>query len=631
MAVTTTSSRRATHSAILPVVLLSILALIVRLYRLAGPVLRWDEGWSLAHASLPWSQLWQIAVGEWHPPAYVGLLKLWLVAGKSAWNIRYLSVFLGVLLVPLSYKVAKEWSGRERVALLAAGFAVFWPLLVYYGQVTRMYALAALAVLAVAWFALRASSQPSRGNDLGLVLSSLAALYTLYHTIWAVAGLWLYAAILRPRRIPRLIAAGLIASAAYLPWLLSARGTIQARLGGQAALSGGGLAGTLQYIRPTLEGLAFTYSAHRLAGPVFALVLAAGLLLGPFSRAEAKKLLLPLLVVGLSALGTAYAAQTYWFAVRHLVPACAFLGLALAWALDRLAWRWRPLLPVALVALAIVYWPTSSSYVYEKMLEVTGPFDPAEDHRYLSAHAGPNDLVYFNVLARAGWYENQRRPQDARWSYAMRWDPIIEPIERIAARITQDSRSHRRLWFALYKGSFGPNADLVSWLDANLYPAGGVWQGDMLYLACAAPAGAWQDSLRTERFVGGIRLKSARWTANVPAGDACAIELVWEAERPIAGSYKVFVHATDAAGQPLAQHDGIPAGGARPTDSWQPGVEALDRHGLFLPAPGPEVPQQLHIRVGLYDPDTGERLHLENGADSVDLGTITLQQAPGYP
>jgi len=512
--------------------LLALLALALRLYRLAGPiVLRWDEGWSIAHASLPWGDLWRVATEEWHPPAYVALLKLWLVAGKSAWSVRFLSVLLGVAAVPLGYAVAQAWSGRRRTALLAAGLAAAWPLLVYYGQVARMYALSAAAVLAASWFMLRGEDGRSWRDDLGLVLSSTLALYTLYHTAWVLAGLWLYAAILWPRRLPRLIALGLAVLVAYLPWLLSALTTIEQRAG--ASVGGNPIARTISLLTPALEGLAFVYGAAPWAGSALAAVLAGGLVAGllavfwralpseattglhashdpgtdsmrgfwraglrgwpargrashadqpaktplgvgpesggatcpavpkswadagrrsgsPPAASEAKKLLLPLFVLSLSVVGIAYSSGVYWFAVRHLVPASAFLCLALAWALDRLGSLWRPLLPIALVALAVAYWPTSTRFIYDKTLEVVDPFDPAEDYRYLAGKAGPGDLVYFNVLARAGWYENLRRPGDPRWSYAMRWDPIVEPMERIAARIQRDAQAHHRLWFVLY-------------------------------------------------------------------------------------------------------------------------------------------------------------------------------------
>lgn len=601
-------------------ILLMLLAFGVRLYRLGEPVLRWDEGWSLAHASLPWAQLVQVAADEWHPPFYVILLKFWLVLGKGAWGIRYLSVLLGVLAVPLAYIVAKSWSGKRRVALLSAGFAAFWPLLVYYGQVARMYALAAIPVLAAAWFLLRREACPDWRNDLGLVLSASAALYTLYHTAWALLGLWAYVALTRSRSLPRLIGSGLAVLAACLPWLLIVQGSLGTRVAGSA--QGSSLLGLVKFLPSAVEGFGFIYGTGWYSAIALGLVLLAGMACGGMARPEAKRLLLPLLVILFTALGVAYGAQTaYWFAARHLVSASPFLGLLLAWALDRLAARRQILVPIAIGLLVLAYWPSLSRFVYEKTLEVTDPFDPAADYRYLSEHAAAGDLVYFNALAKAGWYENLRRPADPRWSFAMRWDPIIEPMARIAARILQEGQAHR-LWFVLYQGDYGPNAELKAWLDANLYPAGSEWRGDTLYLAYALPNTENGGRLpNAVDFVGGIRLEDAAWDSPDPAG-ACAVSLTWVTAQPITASYKVFVHLTTADGRPLAQHDGLPGQGLALTSAWLPGHQVLDRHGLFLPRS--DKPAILYLRVGLYDAQTGQRLRLLDGADFVELGALRL-------
>jgi hypothetical protein len=602
---------------------MAFVALVVRLYRLGEPVLRWDEGWSLAHASLSWPQLWRVATEEWHPPLYVALLKLWLVLGKSATRIRLLSVLAGVAAVPLAAMLAGAWSRRPRVATLTAGLVAVWPLLVYYGQVTRMYALTVLPVLAAAWFALRGEEGDAPlWVDAGLALSAVLALYTLYYTVWPLAGIWLYAGLMRPRRIGRLAGAGGVVSLGYLPWLLVARTTLQSRIGSGGAAADA-LRGTIAFLKPTIGGLTFVYGGGWRSAAVLGAVLLAGLALGLRGRAEARRLLLPLLTVGLSVIGISYGAQaSRWFAVRHLVPACAFLLLALAWALDRLVARWRPLLVLAVVALAVAYWPAATQTVYAKMLEVVDPFDPSADHRYLVSHANATDLVYFNVLARAGWYENLRRSGDPSWSYAMRWDPIIEPMGRIAERITADSARYDRLWFVLFKGAYGPNEELKRWLDANLYPAGGAWQEDVLFLAYVSPGADWTKAERDDRFVNGVRLKWVRWTPAASTGGACAVELAWESDSPIAQSYKVFVHAVDDAGRLVAQHDGEPASGTRPVPSWAVGEMILDRHGLFLPTGGQG--QRLRLLVGLYDPNTGQRLSLVDGTDAIAADELTV-------
>jgi len=602
------------------------IALALRLHRLAEPVLRWDEGWSLAHASLSWRELWQVAAAEWHPPLYVAMLKLWLAFGKSALVLRLLSVVLGTLAVPLFYVVGQKWSGRSRVGVIAAAFGAAWPLLVYYGQVTRMYALAPLPLLAATWFMLRNEERPDWRNDLGIVISALVGLYTFYHTVWVLLGLWAYALWRRPHLLPRLVGTGVVVFAGYLPWLWVAQGTLQSRLSTGMTAGSDPISGTLALLWPALQGLAFTYGTSAWAALLLGALLVTGVICGVIRSGwhESEKLLLPLFTVSLSLIAIAYGAQaSRWFQVRHLVPATAFFGLALAWGLDRLAARWWPLLPAAVLLLAAAYWPTSTRFVYEKMLEVVDPFDPTADYRYLTAHAAPDDLIFFNVLAKAGWYENLRRADDPIWRYAMRWEPIIEPMPQIVRRIEEHAARYRRLWFVLYQGSFGPNAELKSWLDENLYPAGGEWQGDTLYLAYAVPPATWTSAPRDDCFVHGIRLKSAQWTPTLDSSGVCAVSLIWETEQPVPDGYKVFVHLTDGQ-RPVAQHDGVPGAEARPTFTWQPGEEVLDRHGLFLPMDTLTKGASLILQVGLYDPETGQRLLLRDGRDAIELGTIQM-------
>ncbi len=599
---------------------LILVAFALRMVQLDVPVLRWDEGWSLAHASLPWPALFQVASEDWHPPLYTALLKLWLVSGKTTFGIRYLSVLLGVLAVPLTYQVARAWIADRRIGLLAGLFAAWSPLLAYYGQVTRMYPLAAVMVLIAAYYLLKGHNRPARRYDVGLALASAGAMATLYQALWPLMGLYVCGALVNRRGFRRLVISGLGAVLLYAPWLVYAWTTVRARMSTGPATGVDPLHGTLSYLLPTLYGLAFPYGTGWVAVAALGLVLLAGLMVRPSGRERADKLLLPALVVGFTVLGIAYVSQaSRWFAVRHLVPATPFFGLAVAWAVDGLGQRWRPLLPLALVILAAAYWPTSSRFVYAKTLEVVDPFDPAADHRYLQQHAGRDDLVYFNVLSKAGWYENLRGPDDPAWSYAMRWDPIIEPMPRITARITRDAATHSRLWFVLYKGAYGPNADLKAWLDAQFYPAGGGWQEDTLFLAYAVPGSVWTEVPRDDLFGEVIRLKGARFTPQAEPGGVVAVELQWEAVSRAPTGYKVFVHLTDGDGTPVAQHDGVPASGQRPTTAWEPGQAVSDRHGVFLP---PQVPGRLHLWVGLYDPATGERLRLPDGADRVELGTV---------
>jgi hypothetical protein len=82
------------------------------------------------------------------------------------------------------------------------------------------------------------------------------------------------------------------------------------------------------------------------------------------------------------------------------------------------------------------------------------------------------------------------------------------------------------------------------------------------------------------------------------------------------------------AGEPLAQHDGVPAGGARPTTGWLPGEVVVDRHALALPeylAPGPYL-----LIAALFDPARpGEpRPVVEQDGESRDFVVLRRLDVP---
>jgi hypothetical protein len=107
--------------------------------------------------------------------------------------------------------------------------------------------------------------------------------------------------------------------------------------------------------------------------------------------------------------------------------------------------------------------------------------------------------------------------------------------------------------------------------------------------------------------------------------------LYWRTDRRLERSYKMFVHAPDAAsGALLAQYDAAPRNWTYPTTWWEAGEVISDQIVLQLAqADRGKVHQLL---VGLYDEQTGERLPLNfSGSDTtgtngeVDALTIPLR------
>ncbi|MCY4070069.1 MAG: 6-pyruvoyl-tetrahydropterin synthase-related protein [Chloroflexi bacterium] len=82
------------------------------------------------------------------------------------------------------------------------------------------------------------------------------------------------------------------------------------------------------------------------------------------------------------------------------------------------------------------------------------------------------------------------------------------------------------------------------------------------------------------------------------------LSLVWGTRRPLPDSLRLFVHALDEEGKIAAQWDGVPVDWTRPISGWLPGEYVTTSHRFDLAA------GQYNLRLGWYDPASGERLRL---------------------
>jgi hypothetical protein len=88
-------------------------------------------------------------------------------------------------------------------------------------------------------------------------------------------------------------------------------------------------------------------------------------------------------------------------------------------------------------------------------------------------------------------------------------------------------------------------------------------------------------------------------------GSELAVTLVWQALETPSNNYKVFVHLVNEDGEIVAQSDAEPAGGYA-TVGWLSGEVVIDTHSLNVPE-GSDA-DEYRLRVGLYEPVSGERL-----------------------
>jgi 4-amino-4-deoxy-L-arabinose transferase-like glycosyltransferase len=175
----------------------------------------------------PLDLLKTIPMSESNPALYYVAQAGWeRVFGTSEFGIRSLGALVGTLTIPFAYGAAKELASR-RAGLIAAGLAATSPMLIWYAQEARNYAMFVFLAAAAFYFFARALRGSEHRWLWGWALVSALALVTHYFAIFLIVPQlgWLLWG--RPgRRIDVAAAAGTIGvvTLALLPTFATERG-----------------------------------------------------------------------------------------------------------------------------------------------------------------------------------------------------------------------------------------------------------------------------------------------------------------------------------------------------------------------------------------------------------------------
>jgi uncharacterized membrane protein len=145
-----------------------------------------------------WQAMDAVGYSESAPPLYYALAWLWTqVTGTGELGLRSFSALAGVLTVPVAYLLGAELRGR-RTGIAAAALVAVNPMLVWYSQEARAYALFALLTAVSFLYFLRALDRGERRDFVLWGVFSALALATHYFAFFPLAAeaLWL----LRGRR-----------------------------------------------------------------------------------------------------------------------------------------------------------------------------------------------------------------------------------------------------------------------------------------------------------------------------------------------------------------------------------------------------------------------------------------------
>lgn len=218
---------------------LTLIAAALRFSTLGMQGYWYDESQTawLVHAA-PHTMLSAVLHHETTPPTYYLLTWVWAkLFSTSEFGLRALPALAGTLTVPATYFAAVGGTRSRRIGLVAAALVATSPLLVWYSQEARDYALLVLCTVMSLGFLARAIERPRTAFLVGWAFFSAAALLVHYFAAFFVAleAIWLLWAARRRFFKQALIACGCVAvvEAALVPFAIQ-----QSDIAGAAWISG---------------------------------------------------------------------------------------------------------------------------------------------------------------------------------------------------------------------------------------------------------------------------------------------------------------------------------------------------------------------------------------------------------
>jgi hypothetical protein len=594
--------------------------------------------------------------------------------------LRGLSLLLGAGLTPLTFALARELRLDRRLALLAAALIALHPQYLFIaGSVSNDALVTSLAALAL-WLLLRALPDATSwrawwlfGGAAGLAAAAKTNAIIL-PALGAITAVWLAV----ERRDWRVAWRGVGASLGG--WLLIAGGWYARNL----ALFGDPF-GVAVHTAPFPQGAGLTLAdvPHQLAVTsitfwaafgwtnvllpdwaysgwrILEIAALAGLLVaGPsLWRERSTRTHYGVIVIFLILMGAAY---VWWVTRLHgtlgrlLFPALAPLCLLLQFGLRQL-WRGLPYAAVIYTGTMALIGPAWILPAYQPpallaelppavrplQLEV-GDFARLAGASISPPTARPGEEVTATLCWRARAQTNSPQtvfvqlvgegtlvagarntyPGLGRYATTL-WQPGALFCDEIAVPVNADAPAPAR--FAVHAGMFdletGRRASVTT-EDGTPLPVIELGAVKVTGRGPTIPAGAQPVAAE---FVEPLHLRAYE-LAPLRIGQTAALTLYWEATGTPSADYTVFVHLLDVNGKLVAQADAPPGSDAHagryPTSWWAAGETIRDVHMLHLPADLP--PGDYPLRLGLYRPETGERVPLVSGADAVELGTVDV-------
>jgi len=239
-----------------------------------------------------------------------------------------------------------------------------------------------------------------------------------------------------------------------------------------------------------------------------------------------------------------------------------------------------------------------------------GHQDFVEMIEFITSYSQPNDALIFNSPAETSLLQNHYKGNLPLYGLFEGGPPLPPEREELLQALTT---RYRRLW--LIPG--GLNDGLDVWLSEKGYRAFDEPFGQERLALYFFPAQPLAERREEAIFGEGIALEGYGVTEQVKPDDVLAVNLHWRAMTTLSEDYHLFVHLVDQEGRLWAQQDS-----PKLTSGWQPGDEVEDKQAMLLPRSIP--PGQYQIMIGFYLLESGQRLTLADGQDSLHLGSIEV-------
>lgn len=625
-----------------------------------------DEGTSVALARLGLPAIITGAARDIHPPLYYFLLHFWtVIVGDGEFALRFLSLMAGVLLIAVTFRIARLFFDEE-VALLSAFLSALSAFQLYYSQETRMYILVALWSAVSVWcMATMLLGARGRGTLVwpAYLLATLAALYTHYFAFTLVLFenlaflAWLLWAWRAKRHLGRSLASWFVAQLvlvfAFLPWLGFAGNQLTTWPAISAPLSAPDLATRvlsafiLQIDMPmgAETYIVVAYGVFFLAGllpsldlykhSIWGITLAALWVLVPLAAMylislqrpdyDPKFLLLAspgffiLAARGLSILNPGIFLRER--ARRYMQERSAIVRSAMTW---QFLFTFGIVAGGALIAVRDVY--------YDPRLQ-------RDDYRgiafYISSVATADDAVLVDAPGQIDVVRYYYRgPADVQTL------PIGRPLQLDATRgaLGELTTRHRNLYAIFWATEQAdPESVVEKYLSASAFKASEEWRGNVRFAQYSLPSAFVGTGPHVSDVIFANEIELVGYQIGAPLfnsggasqitwarpGSIVPLELRWTSLNPPAANYKVFIHLLDSNGNLVSQRDMEPVSGFRPTTTWKVGENIQDLAGLVIPAATPDG--RYSIELGLYRPEDGTRLRLSSGQDHIVLDSLVIQ------